>query len=86
MLCKETNKILRCCIKKCDGKPAEISKSVMKANLFNIGANNNVSAMDYEYPIGSGNIHICYFHCGRAEIFGFGIKLDSTKLSKPKLP
>lgn len=44
MLCKETDKILRCCIKNFDGKPDEISKSVMKANLFNIGANNNVSA------------------------------------------
>ncbi len=42
--CAKVDELLKCCMKDCGNRPNEMIKSVMKANLFNIAANNNVSA------------------------------------------
>lgn len=43
-LCAAVDKTLKCRTKNCADKPDEITKSAVKADLFNIGADNNVSA------------------------------------------
>lgn len=42
--CAIVDELLKCCMKDCDNRPNEIIKAVMKAELFNFGANNNISA------------------------------------------
>lgn len=40
----KVDELLKCCMKDCGNRPNEIIKAVMKADLFNFGANNNISA------------------------------------------
>lgn len=42
--CAKVDELLKCCMKDCGNRPNEIIKAVMKADLFNFGANNNISA------------------------------------------
>lgn len=42
--CAIADKLLKCCMKDCGNRPNEIIKAVMKADLFNFDANNNINA------------------------------------------
>lgn len=42
--CAKVDELLKYCMKDCGNRPDEIIKAVMKADLFNFGANNNISA------------------------------------------